>query len=176
MKSEINVVNAKKITISSLLLALTVITLFFASVLPINRLALYALSSFFVSIIITEFKIKAGWIFYVASCLLSLIVVQVKIGIIPYMVFFGVYGIIKYYIEKLNNIALEYILKLVYFNICLVAASAFIEKVLFVGISNIKLPIWLGVAVLEVVFVIYDYVYTLFVQYYSGKLKKMLRI
>jgi hypothetical protein len=168
--------NTKKITVSALLLALNVLTLFFATTLPINKLSLYTLSSFFISIIIVEFGIKAGWVYYFASCFLSLIVIQIKIRLIPYVVFFGVYGIIKFYIEKLHNFILEYILKLAYFNICLAAAFIFIQKVIYLEISGINFPIWIIVIALEVIFIIFDYVYTLFAQYYINKLKPLLRI
>jgi hypothetical protein len=144
--------------------------------MPTSTLSLYALSSFFVSIIIFEFRIKAGWTFYAASCLLSLIVVQVKIRLVPYVLFFGLYGIIKYYIERINNIVLEYILKILYFNICLFLGILFIEAVFLPEGIIIKFPIWAIVAALEIIFLVYDYTYTLFINYYNVKLKKILKI
>ncbi len=169
--------SAKRIALSGILIALTVITLLFASVMPTGRLSLYALSSFFVSIIIVEYGVKWGWAFFAASSLAALAVIPVKIRTVPYIIFFGVYGIIKLYIEKLNNIVLEYILKLLYFNLCL-AASVYLFKELFIqgAWTDLDFPWWIIVAGLEIIFLIYDYVYTLFIQYYRMRLKRIIKL
>lgn len=166
--------NARKISLSGILLALTVITLFLAAVLPVNELSLYALSSFFVSIIIIEFGIGAGWIFYMSSCLLSLIVIPNKLALIPYVAFFGAYGVIKYYIEKIDKVVIEYILKISYFNIFALTALYFVKKLFLNDFNNF--PWWAVIAGMEVAFVAYDYVFTLFIQYYNNKLKKVLKV
>lgn len=166
---------SKKISLSGIMLALVVVILFAATTLPTSRLSLYTISSFFISILIIEFGVKAGWIFYISSCILTLIVLPDKLGLLPYIFFFGIYGMIKFYIERFNKLALEYILKIVFFNICLFSGLFFIKKFLFNGIE-IKLPIWLMIIALEIIFIIYDYVYTLFIQYYNQKLKRILKI
>jgi hypothetical protein len=167
--------DTKKVTLNGILGALAVISLLLAAVLPTNRLSFYALSSFFVAITIIEYGIKAGWLLYAATALLSLIVLPDKLAIVPYVIFFGIYGIIKLYIERINKIVLEYILKVIYFNICLVAAYYFIKQVFFESIK-INLPWWLLIIALEIVFIVYDYVYTLFIRYYREKLQKVLKL
>lgn len=172
MKSD--AINTKRIALNGILGALAVICLVLAAILPTNRLSLYALSSFFVAVSIIESGVKAGWIFYVATCLLALIVVPNKLGIIPYVIFFGMYGIVKYYIEKLNKIIVEYMLKLVFFNICVgIAALTVIE---FFGFKlAVELPWWLLIIALQVIFFLYDIVYTLFINFYRGKLRPKLK-
>ena len=170
-----NSINTKGMALSGILGALAVISLFFAAILPTSRLSLYVLSSFFISIIIIEYGIKPGWLFYVATSLLSVVLIPDKLGIIPYIIFFGIYGIVKVYIEKINKIVLEYFLKFAYFNICLFVAVYFIKNVFLENIT-VKLPWWLIIIALEIVFLIYDYVYTMFIAYYREKLKKILRI
>lgn len=164
-----------KIALNGILGALTAISLFLASVLPTNRLSFYALSSFFIAIVIIENGIKAGWLFYISTVLLAAILVPDKLEIIPYAVFFGIYGIIKYHIEKINKLLLEYILKYVYFNICLALAVLFIKQV-FAGSIKAELPWWLLIAASEVVFLVYDVVYTMFIAYYKDKIRKKIRL
>jgi hypothetical protein len=163
----------KRISLSGILLAFAVISLFLATIVPTNTLSFYALSSFFVAIIIIQFGIKSGWIFYIASSLLSLILLPDKAGLIPYLAFFGLYGIIKFYIEKLNKIVLEYILKLGFFNFALLIAI-FLVKQFFLDRINIDFPWWIIIFALEIAFIAYDYVYTLFIQFYNTKLKRKL--
>ncbi len=173
--SDKNTISTKQLGISGILLALTVLTLAAATFVPTNRLSLYALSSFYISIIIMEYGIKSGWVFYLASCLTALILVPGKLGLIPYVMFFGIYGIAKYYIEKLGKITLEYILKLLFFNLFAVTAVFFLKQFL-PQVFEVGFPFWLVLLGLEVVFVIYDYVYSLFIQYYINKLKRILKI
>jgi len=167
--------NTKRITLNGILIALTVVTLLFATVLPTSRLSLYALSSFYVSIVIVEYGIRNGWAFYFASGLLALIVIPDKIGLIPYAIFFGLYGIIKFYLEKISKIYVEYIVKLIYFNASLLITILLIREFFFSGIK-VAFPWWTIVIALEIIFVLYDYVYTLFVRYYKNKLKRVLKI
>lgn len=167
--------NAKKLSLGGILLALLVITLFIESVAPTNKLSLYALSSFYVSIIIAEFGVGRGWMFYFSSCLLSLILVQNKAALIPYVLFFGLYGIIKFYIEKMKNIILEYVLKLLFFNLILGILYLFFKQMLLPGFVA-EFPWWTLMILGQIVFVVYDYVYSLFISYYFNKLKTILKI
>jgi hypothetical protein len=166
---------SKKLSLSGIMLALVTVALFAATTLPTSRLSLYSLSSFLVSIIIIEFGVKSGWIFFIASSILTLIIIPDKLGLLPYVFFFGIYGIVKFYIEKLNNLIIEYFVKIVFFNICMLSGLFLIKEFLFSNIE-IKFPIWAIIVAFEIVFIIYDYVYTLFIHYYNEKLKKILKI
>ena len=170
--------NSKKVSLSGILLALTVIALFAAEALPAGRLSAYALSSFFVSVIVIELGIGKAWLFYAASSLLSLIIMPDKIRVIPYIVFFGAYGIVKFLIERIGRLLPEYLLKIGYYNMILLilfftGKKLFIE---FIPISGINQPLWLAAIVLQVLFILYDYVYSLFIAYYREKIKKALKI
>jgi len=92
-----------------------------------------------------------------------------------YIIFFGIYAIVKYYIEKLNNLAVEYVLKYVYFNAVLIISYVAV-KFIFIRSLNLKYPWIVIILALEVAFLIFDYVYTLFIQYYRTKLKSILKI
>lgn len=175
MKNSKSSLNTKRLSVSGILISLTVIVLIVENILPVNKLSLFALSSFFVAIIITEFGINFGWVFYFSSSLLAIIVVPNKIGLVPYLLFFGIYGIVKFYIEKLNKMPIEYLLKLVIFNAYMIFSLLIIKKFFFDNIK-INLPLWLLIFVTEIAFIIYDYVYTLFIQYYKEKLKKFIRL
>jgi len=168
-------ISAKKIALGGILGALAVICLFFATVLPTGRLSLYSLSSFFVAVIIIEAGTGAGWIFYAATGILSLILLPDKTGVLPYVIFFGLYGIIKYYIEKLNRLIPEYILKFAYFNICFFTAL-YAFKSLFLVDMGIDFPWWILVIIFEVVFFVYDFVYTLFIDYFKNRIKPRIKL
>jgi hypothetical protein len=162
-----------RIALCGVLGALVIVCLTFATILPTSRLAFYVLGSFFISVVIIECGTRTGWLFYIATCLLSLVILPDKLGIVPYCIFFGIYGLIKFYIEKIKSIIPELIIKLVYFNLCLLAAY-YLARQLFADITRVTLPWWLVIAGLEAVFIIYDYVYTLFIVYYKRKLEHLI--
>ena len=166
---------AKRIALNGILAALAVAALLLAAVAPTNRLSLYALSSVFVSIAIVESGIRNGWIFYVSSSILAAIVVPNKMALIPYLIFFGIYGILKYYVEKIGIIALEFVLKIAYFNICL-AVVILLAKEFLLGGMKVDFPLWAAVVLLEIAFIAYDYAYSLFIRYYKDKLRKLVNI
>jgi hypothetical protein len=172
-----NSFSAKSVSLGGILLALVILVLLVAVYSPVNELSLYALSSFFIAVVVIELGSKAGWIFYFTSCLLSVILIPNKIGLIPYILFFGVYGLVKFYIERLKRLALEYLLKLVYFNIYIGSSMLVVKEFLQENVINrIPFPWWSVIIILEVVFLLYDYVYTLFIQYYNQKIKKILKL
>lgn len=176
MQNSGNSFNTKRIALSGILLALSAITIFAATIIPTNRISLYALSSFFISIIIIEYGARYGWIFYIASSLLSFLAVRGNLmALLPFVFFFGIYGLVKYYIEMLNNLGFEYILKLLYFNVSLTAVFLLFKEFLLDSIK-VPLPWWLVIIAVEIVFIIYDYVYTLFIRYYRSNLKRILKI
>ncbi len=174
MSGRNNSFSARKVAFGGILLALSALTLVLASILPTSKLALYALSTFYVAVFIIEFGIKSGWVFYIASALLGFVTMRGFSAPFLYAAFFGIYGVIKFYIEKLNNILLEYILKIIFYNIILFAAITFISNYIM-GLVKVDFPWWIVIVASEIVFIIYDYVLSMLLQYYKDKLRRFLK-
>lgn len=64
-----------------------------------------------------------------------------KISLLPYLVFFGIYGIIKCYIESINLMPLELILKGLFFLSCEGILYILYSQVFIINIS-LKLPLY----------------------------------
>ena len=79
---------AKKIALSGLMLAMTVVFISLGSVIEMNTLFLLAAASYFVGIVIREFKIQTGAAFYLAGVLLGFIVAPNKL----YVIFYAMMG------------------------------------------------------------------------------------
>lgn len=77
-------VGAKKMAISGILLAFTVICMFLGGVIETNTLFLLAAASFFVGIIQNEFGMKFGWAFWIAAIALGFILVPNKFYVLSY--------------------------------------------------------------------------------------------
>ncbi|MBN7774624.1 hypothetical protein [Clostridium aminobutyricum] len=162
--------NTKMIAIGGVLLALTLVCLYAASFVPAMELSLYALSSIFVPAMMIETKGKGGWILYIACSILSLLILPNKIGAIPYIFFFGIYGIIKYYIEKIPSPVVQVILKLTVFTAIMLVFYNFFYSLFFGVISLPDLPILAILAGGEVLFILYDALLTLIITYYYNSI------
>lgn len=77
-------VGAKKLAISGILLAFTVICMFLGGVIETNTLFLLAAASYFVGIIQREFGMKFGWAFWLAAIALGFILVPNKFYVLSY--------------------------------------------------------------------------------------------
>lgn len=156
------------------MLALSVALLFFSSFLPGVEMTLYALASFLVGLAIIESGLKGGSLFYVATVLLSLLIVPNKMGLLPYIFVFGIYGIVKLYIEKIRKLPIEILLKLVFFNITMGIGVVFFKELFIGNIQLPQLPTLLIVIGAQIIFLLYDYLYTQAIAFYMRNIKRVL--
>lgn len=162
--------NTRKLTITGILLAITMALLYFHTILPTNKLTILMLVSFILGIVLIETSPKYALIFYIASILLTFIYPVNKLSLLLYYTFFGIYGYIKYYLEKFTNIFLQYILKTFYFFIVsyfnYFLARSFLPNI----VNEIKIYIIFFMALL--VFFLYDYLYSIAMDLYVEKIMK----
>ncbi|MGL5693864.1 MAG: hypothetical protein ACRCXA_07295 [Peptostreptococcaceae bacterium] len=161
---------SRKIAYGGILLSLNAILLMLVNIIPINTIFLLALSSLPISIMIMEWGPLSGMTYYMASVVLGFIVMTSKTQWLVYTFTFGVYGIIKYIIEKDRHIVLEYVLKLIFANIAVFILYFIMKEFIYIPINIISICLF------EVVFIVYDYMYSRFIEYYEEKLKKIINI
>ncbi|MGL5245098.1 MAG: hypothetical protein ACRC7R_08005, partial [Sarcina sp.] len=106
---------AKNISFSSILIGLTILFLYLSFLIPTNTITFLTLASLIIPISIISISPSRAFLIYLASGILSLIIIPFNTTLL-YILFFGLYGFIKKYIEKFNNLFLEILLKLCYFN------------------------------------------------------------
>lgn len=160
---------SKKIAYSAILLAVNLILLILINIIPMNTLFLMGLASLPISIIIMEYGPKSGLIFYIASVLLGFIVISNKFQWVLNSFTFSVYGLIKYFIERDRPIYIEYIFKIAFANIALFIVYMILIQFIYIPINLII------ILTFEVLFIVYDNIYSLFIEYYNTKLKRILK-
>ena len=168
MKNEKNY----KVALGGICLALSVVDLYLASFVPGVELTLYAVSSIFVCIMISETGIKGGLMLYVAATILGFLLMPGKLGILPYIFFFGIYPIVKLFAEKSRSRVVTIIIKISAFLVIAFVGYNFFRELLF---ANIRLPQMLGwiLAVGAVVgFILYDYILSGLLAIYRRKIKR----
>ena len=161
---------SKYIAESGLFVALTVVVLYATSLFSISTLSLLTIASCLIPISIIRTSIKNTILVYIASSILSFILIP-KINIaLYYTLFFGIYGIVKYFIEKTRKIPLEILLKLISFNI-LLGITYLITKS-FLSVIYPSISLWLLWIAAQVVFLIYDYALTLAISFFLRRFNK----
>ena len=157
---------AKDLALGGTLTSLTIIVLFINILIPINTFAILTISSCFVPIAIIRSNVQVGIFVYIASSIIGFFLVPLDI-MIPYILYFGIYGLVKFYIEKLRNMPLEILLKLSFSNIMLILGYILFTK--FIAPINLNIPIWILIILAQIAFLIFDYALTLIITFYISK-------
>ena len=162
------------IAISGVLLGLAIALLYLKTLVPILDFSIYILISLFTGVIIQESNHGWAWLFFISSVLLSLILPVNKLSFLLFYSFFGYFGIIKFYIEKIKLKAAGFILKIVFINTAVIL-NYYIAASFLPGIFGDGIQLYLIMLVATAFVFIYDYIYTMVMVFYSGKLRKLIR-
>lgn len=170
---------SRKVALGGILTALCVVLTYLAAYLPTGRLGMYALASVTIAVAVVELGIKFGAVAYAASAILIFLLTGNINALLLFTLFFGSYPLLKYFIEKQRNAAVEMLLKFVFFNLSAILGF-FIYKLLL-GISPLNMvnvTLWAVIAFIvgaQLVFLIYDYVLSRLIDYYINRAKSFLK-
>lgn len=159
--------------LGGMLTALGALLVYISSILPTSRIFLEGLTSCIIVAGITVIGTKNSAAVYAATAILAFLIGGLRLTTISYALVFGLYGFVKYYIEGLNRIALEYFLKLAYFNLCL-AAMFLISRLFLPNLLDIKGAVWVVLAAAQFVFLLYDYMLSAFATYFRKRFGKLI--
>lgn len=162
-------IKSKYMATGGLLTGVGVILVYLSGVIPVNKMYILAVASFIIplSILTTDFKNTV--MIYISTSVLSFLICGIKFTVIAYILFFGLYGLFKFYIEKIRKLFIEIILKLAFFNICTLILF-YIYKLFFPGLFNIRFKIYFVIIALQIIFLLYDYLLTLIISFIHKKL------
>ena len=160
-----------RVSLTAMFIALSLIFLYLAAIVPAGNAALYFVSSLFVSGMIVERQPGLAFLVFAATALLGLLIVPNLLSVLPYVMLFGHYGIGKYLLEKIQSKLISYISKLLYFNIGIALIYFFAYSTFFQGVLA-QIPFWLLIILVQVVFVIFDFVYSKILLWYYNTIRK----
>lgn len=160
---------SKKIAYGGFFTAITIILLYLSYILPTSKLTILTLVSAVIPLSILKTGVKNTFIVFLSSFAVSFFVGLREMSFL-YLLFFGIYGILKYYIEKLSKITLEIFLKLIFFNFSL-GLILFVLKSTLINMSNSHLPLYVVIILAQFIFLIYDYCLTLIIFYMKDRFK-----
>ena len=146
--------------------------MFAATFVPGVDLTFFAISSLFTVVMILETGVGGGLLLYAAACILGLILIPGKIALVPYIFFFGYYGIVKFYIEKIKSGAVQIALKLIFFAALMCLGILAFKAVLAAGIHLPEYPSAVLIAGGALMLLVYDYILTFIIQFYRRRFRQ----
>lgn len=162
----------KKIALGALLAALGVSMCVLGSVLDVLDLTMVALSSLCIVAAVIEMGGAWPWLVYAVTAALALVLCPTKTAPIEYILFGGLYPIIKAKLECYHP-AVTWTIKLSYFNTAVILLVFVANFVL--GLPDTGLGYTIAVfALANVFFVVYDIALSKLITLYIVKLRKKL--
>ena len=161
-----------RIALSGICLAFTVICVFAASVVPGAELTCYAVSGLFAGFVVLETGIRGGILLYIGSILLSFVLIPNKAALFPYVIYFGIYPIAKFAIEKKKSPVVQIALKAVFSTVVFVAAYIVFKELFVMSFQLPQMAWWILIPGAAVLFLMYDYIFTLALALYRKRIKR----
>ena len=166
---------AGKVALTGVLTALSLVFLWISVFAPAGRLGLVAVAGVFPAGAVVSAGLGAGFFCYGATGLLGLILLPAKGGAVLYLIFFGLWPMIKSLMERLSSRVLEWAGKLIVFNLIL--------SVCWFGLRSLFLPFlppaleagWMVYAAGNVAFIIYDLGFSKLISFYEVRIDRALR-
>lgn len=164
----------RKLAVAAMLCALGVVFLYVGAVIEVLDLTMVAVASLFIFFAVMEMGGGYPYLIYLVTAVLSLLLLPSKFAAGAYLLFGGIYPVLKLFFEKLPTL-LGWAMKLLYCN-------AIVS--LLLGVSLFLLHIedpdlgfnLLTYGLFNVTFVLYDVAATQLVTLYLVRLRKRLRI
>ncbi|WP_448919419.1 hypothetical protein [Eubacterium sp.] len=166
--------NSKVIAYSGVATALSVVMLFLGSIFWVLGYTMPLVASLVMIILLDSISQKSALLTFISTSIISFILLNDKECVLLYILFFGYYPLIR---DKINDIKpkfLSYLLKFVTFNAAMVLTQVLCVYVFGIPFDDMlgKWGIVLFVLCLNLVFVVFDKLYTLLLRLYRIKLKK----
>lgn len=163
---------AKEAAFGGVTVALIIFSLYAATLVKNNTVFFLVLSNYLSAIPYIKGRIAFGLEVYCAAMLLATFVVSDKIYIIIYAIT-GLYPLIKLLCES-RTFMMEFILKLLYYNISMIGLLFIYDSIMNTSMISLIWPVSLKaagiIALGEVFFLVYDFVFSRFINYINKKI------
>lgn len=161
---------ARRTAICGILIGLSTLTQYLGIFVPSAQLAVTALAGLFPVVAVIAAGRGSGYLCWVGSSLLALILCPDKWLVLLYFTFFGLYPVVKSRLEFTKNAMVEWVLKFAYFNaillVCVWLMRAAFFSALWVRLQSTVIVFFLCNAV----FLVYDIGLSRLIALYSARI------
>ncbi len=162
----------KKITVSAAMCALGAVILYIGSLTGIMDISAVVIASLAVMFVDFEIKMPYSIAVYVITSIISMLILPNKETALMYLLFGGIYPIIKRFLMKITPKALSYAARIAVFAAALSALLWITKKFFMVPDYQLMYDyIWLVYIIAVAVFILYDYVLEKLTAFYFFRLR-----
>lgn len=152
-----------RVALGGIVSALCLVTMFLAGIMPAFYIVLPMTAGIFLMIIAEEVSTKWALLTYISTSILSLFITADKEAALLFVLIFGHYPIIRYFLQRIKLSPLRFLIKLIVFNIGF--AVFFYTTVYLFGIEQMLESIegigkygWIfALVICNFIFIMYDY-------------------
>lgn len=166
---------AGRTALVGVLTALSLAVLYVAALAPTGRLGLVAAAGLMPAAAVISASLPAGALCYGATAILGLLITPDKGNVALYLIFFGLYPLVKCLIERLRRLPLEWVCKLAFFNLTLAIFWFTLRSALLTGLPEMFEILWVLAIAGNAIFVVYDLGLSRLIFLYRIRIDKMLR-
>lgn len=174
-----NLNKSSKTALGGIIAAVSVVLMFLTSIIPTLTYAVPAAAGLLLVIMVIEIDKKWATVVYIAVSILSALLIADKESAVMYIAFFGYYPIVKQPIEKHLNKYLAWVIKLLIFNISIIASYLLLIYVFNLDMDDFgeftKTALILLYLAFNVVFVLYDVALTRLITAYLNRWQRQFR-
>lgn len=160
----------KTLTFCAMMTALGILFLMMGSMMPGMWVAFTAIAGVVAALTVVQGNLAYGLLTVIATALLSALIVPAKEIALLYAAFFGPYTLVKNLIERLHNLPLEWVLKLLFCGIVSALLFLFADSVLAMVPAVLASHIWRFLPAVLFVFAAYDIVFSKLIVYLFQRL------
>ena len=166
---------ARRVALSAVLAACSLVLLYLAGYFPSGKMGMAAAAGLFPAAAVVSCGFGAGFLCYAGTAVLGLLLVSDKAVALLYLLFFGLYPMIKGLIERMNRLLPELILKLLIFNVYAVVLFRTFENLFAAVVPGKDLPSVVLLLFGNIVFLLYDYGFSKVITFYLLRIDRMMR-
>ena len=145
------------LTFGALMAALAVAVMYLGCLIPSMELVMDMAAGLIVGTVVAAMGTKVGLLCCVAAGVLALLLIPSKAAALLFLIAFGLYPVVKSWLETKNRRVLEWVGKFFFFNAVLVFCVIFLKEFLFEGVP-VPLPAVFVVG--NLFFLLYDYTFS----------------
>lgn len=151
-----------RVALGGIVSALCLVTMFLAGVLPALYLLLPGIAGILLMIIAVEVNTAWAFLTYIAVSLLSLFITFDKEAALIFIMLFGHYPILRFYIQKIPLRFIRLLIKLLIYNVCII--GYFYVTVYILGVDDLldefgdfgKYGAYILLGITNLIFLVYD--------------------
>ena len=107
--------------------------------------------------------------------ILAFLLIPDKFCVLMFAVLFGLYPMVKSLIERLRRRPLEYVLKLVFFNLAFTVLYVVMKNAVLASLPEVFSVVWVLYLAGNVVFLLYDFGFSKLIGAYIARIQRAVR-